>query len=252
MPADPHADAVADVHAGRQAEPPARPVPGDSTGRGAGAALPSALLLDMDGTLVDSEAYWMAEETALVAEHGGTWTHEDALRLVGNPLPVSAQILREAGVDLPVEAIVDRLLAGVTARFVADVPWRPGARELLAEATGLHIPCALVTMSYASFADELLARAPAGAFTTAVTGDAVTHGKPHPEPYLTACERLGVDPATALAVEDSVTGARSAVAAGVPTIAVPLMVPVPASVGATVVDTLAGRPIADLWAAATA
>lgn len=240
MPADPHS------------APQPHPAPGDTAGRGAGTGLPSALLLDMDGTLVDSEPYWMAEETALVAEHGGTWTHDDALSLVGNPLPVSAQALRDAGVDLPLDTIVDRLLTGVIARFVADVPWRPGAHELLTEAARLHIPCALVTMSYASFADELLTRAPAGAIATAVTGDAVTHGKPHPEPYLTACDRLGVDPATALAVEDSVTGARSAVAAGVPTIAVPLMVPVPPSVGATVVDTLAGRTVADLWAAATA
>ena len=58
-------------------------------------ALPAAVLWDMDGTIVDSEPYWMAEEEALVAAAGGTWRHEDALELVGNDLLVSARIILE-------------------------------------------------------------------------------------------------------------------------------------------------------------
>lgn len=215
-------------------------------------ALPAALLLDMDGTIVDSEPYWMAEERALVEAHGGTWSEQQAHSLVGQALVVSASIIREQGpVDLPVEQIVEQLMGGVIRRFVAQVPWRPGAQELIADAARRGVPCALVTMSYAAFAGELVARLPEGTFAAVVTGDLVTHGKPHPEPYLTACSLLGVAPGDALAVEDSPTGARSAVAAGVPTIAVPLVVPVEDSVGARVVATLAGEDVASLWALAT-
>lgn len=215
-------------------------------------ALPAALLLDMDGTIVDSEPYWMAEERALVEAHGGTWSEQQAHSLVGQALVVSASIIREQGpVDLPVEQIVEQLMGGVIRRFVAQVPWRPGAQELIADAARRGVPCALVTMSYTAFARELVARLPEATFAAVVTGDLVTHGKPHPEPYLTACSLLGVAPGDALAVEDSPTGARSAVAAGVPTIAVPLVVPVEDSVGATVVETLAGQDVASLWALAT-
>ncbi len=70
-------------------------------------------------------------------------------------------------------------------------------------------------------------RAPAGAFRAVVTGDEVSRGKPDPEPYLTAAERLGVEPAACVAIEDSPTGIASARAAGVPTLGVEAVVPVP-------------------------
>lgn len=226
-------------------------MPADQPVRQERPALPSALLLDMDGTIVDSEPYWIAEEFALVEAHGGRWSEAQAHALVGNPLVTSAEIIRETGpVDLPVEEIVERLMGGVIRRFVEQVPWRPGAQALIADAARLGIPCALVTMSYTAFAQELVDRLPQGTFAALVTGDVVTHGKPHPEPYLTACRLLGVEPGSALAVEDSPTGARSAVAAGVPTIAVPLVVPVGAEVGATVVDSLEGESVESLWVAA--
>ena len=61
---------------------------------------PAAVLWDMDGTIVDTEPYWMAAETALVESFGGTWTHENALALVGKGLLYSAEILRDAGVRM--------------------------------------------------------------------------------------------------------------------------------------------------------
>ena len=60
--------------------------------------LPAAVLWDMDGTLVDTEPYWIAAQNELVASHGGTWSHEQALQLVGNSLVDSARILQAAGV----------------------------------------------------------------------------------------------------------------------------------------------------------
>ncbi|MFE5310873.1 HAD family hydrolase [Isoptericola sp. NPDC056573] len=190
--------------------------------------LPAAVLWDMDGTLVDTEPYWIRAEQELVAEHGGTWTHEQALQLVGNALTVSATILRDqGGVDLPVDAIVDRLLGQVVEQVREEVPWRPGALELLTTLAEAGVPCALVTMSYSTLAEEVVSRGPDGAFATLVTGDQVTRGKPDPEPYLLAAERLGVDTAACVAIEDSPTGIASARAAGIATLGVEAVVPVP-------------------------
>lgn len=76
--------------------------------------LPDAVLWDMDGTLVDTEPYWIAAEYAIVAEHGGLWSDELAHQLVGNPLLVSAEfIIANSPVTLTPEQLVDDLLARV-------------------------------------------------------------------------------------------------------------------------------------------
>jgi HAD superfamily hydrolase (TIGR01509 family) len=126
------------------------------------------------------------------------------------------------------------------------VPWRPGAQALLAALRADGVPCALVTMSYRPLADAIVGCLPAGSFTTQVTGDEVTHGKPHPEPYLTGAARLGVPPAACLAIEDSPTGVASATAAGVPVLAVEHLVPILPGPGRHVVRTLEGLAPADL------
>jgi HAD superfamily hydrolase (TIGR01509 family) len=209
--------------------------------RSSSSDLPAAVLWDMDGTLVDTEPYWMGAEYALVAEHGGSWSEEQARGLVGNPLLVSADSLRhEGGVDLPREVIVERMLEHVVAEVRRHLPWRPGAQELLEALRTADVPCALVTMSYAVLADAVASALPPGTFAAVVTGDQVRHGKPHPEPYLTAARLLGVAPEECVAIEDSTTGAASAHAAGAAVIAVPHVVPVPPRPGIVVVDTLEG------------
>jgi HAD superfamily hydrolase (TIGR01509 family) len=201
---------------------------------------PAAVLFDLDGTLIDTEPYWMAQEQALAAAFGGRWSKEQAVACVGNPLPVTAHRLQaEAGVRLPVEQIVERLLDEVVAKVRADVPWQPGARELLSVLTADGTPTALVTMSYRRLADAALADLPAATFATVVTGDEVGQGKPHPEPYLTAATRLGVDPARCVVVEDSPNGIRSGLAAGAAVVAVPHVAPLPDLAEVTVVPTLA-------------
>lgn len=221
------------------------------TSTSASPTLPAAVLWDMDGTIVDSEPYWMAEEEALVAAAGGVWSHDDALELVGNDLLVSARIILErTPVTGTPEDVVATLLGGVTARMRQELPWRPGAAELLAALGRLGVPSALVTMSWTQLADVLVERLPQGTFATVVTGDQVRLGKPHPEPYLEAARRLGVDPADCVAVEDSPTGAASATAAGVPTVVVPHIVEVPTMSGAVQVGSLEGLDPAGLTALA--
>lgn len=203
--------------------------------------LPAAVLLDLDGTLIDSEPVWMAQEHALVAEFGGSWSDEQAASMVGNPLPVSAARLRlEGGVRLTDEEIVDRLLGEVVAEVRRRVPWQPGARELVAALGAAGVPLALVTMSYRSLASAVVDVLPAGTFGAVVTGDEVTHGKPHPEPYLTAAATLGVRPQDCVVIEDSATGVRSGLAAGCAVVGVPHVAPLPPDLPVTVVPDLVG------------
>jgi len=210
------------------------------------AELPAAVLWDMDGTLIDTEPYWMAAETELVEAHGGVWSHEDGLGMVGNPLPLSAEILRTRGVDLPAEQIIDLLGRRVAAEVSRSVPWRPGARELLTELAAAGVPCALVTMSYRILTEPFVAAAPAGVFGAVVVGDDVTHGKPHPESYLRAAALLGVDVRDCVALEDSPPGIGSALAAGARTIGVEGMLPVAPKPGLSRVASLADLTVADL------
>jgi HAD superfamily hydrolase (TIGR01509 family) len=201
----------------------------------------------MDGTLVDTEPYWMAEERLLVQKHGGVWTDEHAKQLVGNDLMVSAEyILAHSPIELTPLEIIHELLAGVVIRVTEHVPWRPGARELLADLVAQGVPCALVTMSWESLASAVLKNLPTPSFTAVITGDVVSHGKPHPEPYLAAARLLGVDLEACIAIEDSPPGVASAMAAGIPTIAVPHHVPLPETPGAVQISTLAGLRPQDL------
>jgi HAD superfamily hydrolase (TIGR01509 family) len=205
----------------------------------------------MDGTLVETEPYWIESEFELVEEHGGSWSHEHALNLVGNDLLVSGRYIREhAGIDLEPSQIVEELLDKVVARVERAVPWRPGAVELLADLRANDVRCALVTMSYRRFVAPVLAGLPDGTFEVVVTGDAVSRGKPHPEPYAKAAAFLGVDPADTIAIEDSNTGARSAEAAGCRVVVVPNHVPVLPGESRVLVDSLAGLTATGLMSTA--
>ncbi len=199
-----------------------------STRRSDRARRPAAVLWDMDGTLVDTEPYWIECEFALVEAHGGNWSHEHAHAIVGSDLTESGRYIRDhGGVDLPIDEIVNQLIDGVIARIRQKMPWRPGARDLLAELRAENIPCAMVTMSWRRLADAIVAELPPGSFAATIVGDEVRRGKPHPEPYLAAARALSVSPRDCIALEDSPTGVRSATAAGCQVIVVPHIVDVP-------------------------
>lgn len=227
-------------------ETPARPLTIDQRRETPSAALPAAVLWDMDGTLVDTEPYWMASERALVASFDGVWTHEDAMGLVGASLPNAARILQGKGVDLSVDAIIDRMTDEVIARLADDIPWRPGAVELLEAARDAAVPQALVTMSMGRMAAAVIARLPVPAFATVVSGDMVERGKPDPEAYLLAASMLGVEIAACVAIEDSYAGLGAAVASGAAVIGVPHQLELDPAAPYALWPTLVGRTVADL------
>ncbi len=206
----------------------------------------------MDGTLIDSEPYWLDAEMSLVQSFGGRWTQEQGLTLVGSGLWDSAAALQHAGVDLELREIIDRLSADVRTRLVEHVPWRPGAREMIASMLDAGIPTALVTMSFRENAltiSEAISREIGReAFSVVVAGDDVTEPKPNPEPYLTAADHLGVDIAHAVAFEDSVFGAASAYSAGALTIGIPLHIEIPDSYIHVRWDSMEGKTLEDIAA----
>ncbi len=203
----------------------------------------------MDGTLVDTEPYWMSAETTLVESFGGSWSHEDALQLVGSGLIDSAVILQGAGVEMDAEAIVSHLTDGVQESLrTQGVPFRPGARELLRDLRTQGIPTGLVTMSLRRMALGVVDLIDFDAFDIVVAGDDVDNPKPHPEPYLQACALLDVDISEVVVIEDSPTGLRAGLASGAVTLGVPHIVPLDGLGAHELWPTLDGRTAADLSA----
>ncbi len=199
----------------------------------------------MDGTLIDSEPFWIEAEQAIAARFGVEWTHADGMTLVGNPLLDSARILQARGIDLPEQAIIDTMIDSVTASVQDSMPWMPDARRLLDEVHAAGVRCALVTMSQGRFVDAFLDVA-GEYFEVVVSGEDVSRGKPDPEAYLRAAELLGVAPADCVAIEDSPAGITSAHRAGARTIAVKRYAELPDLPGLTRLATLDGLTVEDL------
>ena len=202
----------------------------------------------MDGTLVDTEPYWMECEYALAEKYGGRWSYEDCMAVVGGDLLDSAAYMREhMGIDRTPLQIVEELLDDVIRDGRArDARGARGRASCSPALRAQDVPCALVTMSWRRFVVPVLEALPEGSFDALVCGDEVTQGKPHPEAYRRAAELLGVDPGDTLAIEDSPTGAASAEAAGCQVLIVPHHVPVPSGERTVHRDSLVGLGVDDL------
>lgn len=208
-----------------------------------------AVLWDFDGTLADTEQFWIAAEYDLVAELGGTWSHEHAMALVGKALTFDGQyILDVTGrTDLTPEWVVEQLLSRVVRAIERQpIPWRPGAVELLAGIRAAGIPCVLVSASYRVLLEAGVRQLPAGSFSALICGDEVRHGKPHPEPYLLGAKAVNADPRYCVAIEDSPTGAASANAAGALVLGVHNLVELPAAPRRVLLPTLEGVDVQQL------
>ncbi|MEY2247888.1 HAD family hydrolase [Streptomyces sp. BF23-18] len=203
-----------------------------------GSAL-QAVLLDMDGTLVDTEGFWWDVEVAVFAALGhaldDSWRHV----VVGGPMTRSAGFLIEAtGADITLPEVSVLLNDGFEERIGRSLPLMPGAARLLAELAAHEIPTALVSASHRRIIDRVLGAIGSHFFALTVAGDEVERTKPFPDPYLLAAARLGAEPARCAVIEDTSTGVASAEAAGCQVIAVPSVAPIAPAARRTVVNSL--------------
>ncbi|MFC9909250.1 HAD family hydrolase [Streptomyces sp. NPDC059862] len=213
-------------------------VPALGTRTAEGSAL-QAVLLDMDGTLVDTEGFWWDVEVEVFAGLGhaldDSWRHV----VVGGPMTRSAGFLIEAtGADITLAELTVLLNQGFEDRIDRALPMMPGAARLLAELAAHEIPTALVSASHRRIIDRVLGSIGPQYFALTVAGDEVARTKPHPDPYLLAAAGLGAEPARCAVVEDTATGVAAAEAAGCPVVAVPSVAPIAPAARRTVVDSL--------------
>ncbi|RSN14937.1 HAD family phosphatase [Streptomyces sp. WAC 05977] len=185
---------------------------------------PRAVVFDCDGLLMDTEPCWSVAETELFARRGLPFGPDEKALVIGKSLPAAAGAMAEAfGEPDGGAEIADELLRLVTEVVTAKAEAMPGARELV-ELTAAAVPVAVASNSPRALLDAALVRGGlAGMFPVKLAADEVAAPKPDPEMYLTACALLDVDPADALAFEDSMTGLRSARAAGMTVIGVPTL-----------------------------
>jgi HAD superfamily hydrolase (TIGR01509 family) len=188
----------------------------------------SAVLLDMDGTLLDTEKVYF---NSLVAALNASGYTDDAVALghamVGLPGPAcEAMLLDRYGETFPLAEINRAFLANRDRFMEAGLPLKPGTLELLDGLAAADCPMAIVTSSSRSSAERNLSLAGIRSrFDTILTLDDVTRGKPSPDLYLLAARRLGFAPQACIAVEDSNHGVAASHAAGAITIMVPDMAP---------------------------
>jgi HAD superfamily hydrolase (TIGR01509 family) len=199
-----------------------------------------AVVFDMDGLLLDTELLWHKAETELFARHGAEFTWEDKMAVIGSSFDFTANYFADR-LGLPRgrgRGLVDEMLDLMHAQLREQVESRPGAVELVERLRG-RTRLGLASNSPRFLVDTALATARiADAFEAIVSSDDVEQAKPAPDLYLLACERLGVPPADALALEDSASGVAAAKAAGLTCIAVPQFAETDVSAADRVIDSL--------------
>ena len=200
--------------------------------------LPAAVLWDMDGTLIDTEPYWLQAEISLAQEYGVSWTKADGMALIGGSLEYTGEYLHQRGIPLEPQQVTDRLVTAVRDKVRSEgVPWQPGALQLLQQLHAAGVPQGLVTMSYRVLTQAIREQEPE-LFQVIICGDEVAVGKPDPHPYLLAAQRLNVPITQCVAVEDSLPGVSSAYASGATAIGIQLNVPLPARPGLNRVNSI--------------
>jgi HAD superfamily hydrolase (TIGR01509 family) len=184
--------------------------------------VPTAVIFDMDGILVDSEAVWDDVRRRFVEEKGGHW-HESAQRdMMGmSSVEWSRYVRDRLGVEMDPEEISREVADRVADVYREKLPLLPGAVEAV-KSLAEEWPLGLASSSNRHVIDLVLELAGiADAFAVTVSSEEVGAGKPAPDVYLETAKRLGKEAPACVAVEDSTNGIRSAHAAGMAVIAVP-------------------------------
>jgi HAD superfamily hydrolase (TIGR01509 family) len=182
----------------------------------------AAVIFDLDGVLLDSEQLWNQAKESLVRATGGHWSDDAPRAMMGMSSPEwSAYLHDQLGVPGDAEAINHEVVARMEELYHSHLPLLPGAVEAVRR---LHEvwPLGVASSSNREIIDLVLELAGlTNAFAATVSSEEVARGKPAPDVYVEAAERLGVGAERCVAVEDSSNGLRSAAAAGMAVIAVP-------------------------------
>ncbi len=181
----------------------------------------SAILFDMDGTIIDSEPLWLQAEIQVMAELGCHWDEQDQINCLGGPVERTEKYMQDrSGNVRPYGYFGQRLNEVMKLKFVKDLELIPNALELIKKSKEAGLKTALVTASGRELMNSALTRFPENSFDIAISRDDVANSKPHPEPYLMAAERLKVKIDECLVLEDSMTGVRAGLDSGAQVVAI--------------------------------
>jgi HAD superfamily hydrolase (TIGR01509 family) len=182
----------------------------------------SAVIFDLDGVLLDSEAAWVEVKREFTEETGGHWNEEAQWDMLGmSSIEWSRYMHDELGVPVPPEQISSQVADRLAQRYRERLPLLPGAVKAV-RSLARRWPLALATSSNRNVIDLVLEQAGlTHAFAATVSSEEVERGKPAPDVYLEAAKRLEVEPSACVAIEDSTNGIRSAHAAAMTVIAIP-------------------------------
>ncbi|MEI8066060.1 MAG: HAD family phosphatase [Actinomycetes bacterium] len=206
-----------------------------------------AVLFDMDGTLIDSEPYWLSSEIELMAEFGYIWRTSDQAACLGGPLERVGQYMSDlARGQRDGDYFHHSLVERVSEKFHSGIAIVPGGLEILRDVKAANIPMALVSASPRVLVQAAIDSFPEPFFATSVSSSDVLQTKPHPESYLKAAEALNVNIENCLVIEDSLTGVHSGMASGAWVIAIPHIVPIEAAARVRLVTSLTGQNLESL------
>ena len=187
----------------------------------------SAVFFDMDGLLVNSEPLWLESETEMMAEFDYQWLESDQAACLGGPLDRVGDYMsgliggKRDGHSLMLE-IIERMVV----KFKGDLPFMPGAIELINDLRARNVEITLVSASPRSLVDAALSNFEINPFARSISSNDVKVTKPDPEGYLLAAASGGHDISNCLVLEDSLTGVTAAKASGAWVLAVPHLVPI--------------------------
>ncbi len=182
-----------------------------------------AIVFDMDGVLVDTEHLWDEVREELKTEWGGRYTPEAQEAMMGmSSIEWSRYLHETVGLREPPETINTEVVRRMLERYETELPVIPGAPDAVRRLADAGFRLALASSSNPELIEAVLRRlALAASFEVTVSSEEVARGKPAPDVYLEAARRLGVPPERCAAVEDSASGSRAALAAGMHVVAYP-------------------------------
>jgi HAD superfamily hydrolase (TIGR01509 family) len=199
----------------------------------------SAILFDMDGTLIDSEPLWLEAEIEIMEELGCNWDQQDQINCLGGPIDKTENYMQDRSNNIkPFGYFTKKLDDVMEQKLATKLDLIPNALEIINECKRSELKIALVTASSGRLMRAVLKRFPVGIFDTVVSYDDVERSKPDPEPYLLAAKTLGVDITNCVVLEDSLTGVQSGLSAGAQVIGIPHLVKMPSNPNLRVVESL--------------